>query len=64
MLTGSVESSGGMQVICWAGRGVLVSGGWSGGGLTCSAFAHLGVFSSLSKKPASCTCRSVVKDET
>jgi hypothetical protein len=27
--TGSMESSGGMQVICGAGGGVLVSGGWT-----------------------------------
>jgi hypothetical protein len=46
-----------------------LSGWWRcfsqwGGGLTCSVFVHLGVLSSLSKRPASCTCRSVVNDET
>jgi hypothetical protein len=61
---GSMESSGGMQVTCWAGGSVLVSGGWVGGEITCSAFAHLRVLSSLSKRPASCTYRSVVKNET
>jgi hypothetical protein len=53
-----------MQVICWAGGGVLVSGGWGGRGLAYSAFAHLGILSSVSKRPVSCTYRSVVKDET